>query len=105
MVDLMEKGKSGKRLKGGEEAKQPSGEKVPQAEERRSTKALRQESTGLSHSSKEASQAGDTEIRGEEEKWAGGAGQVEIKLLYKKLASTLRIWEPPEDCEQRRKMN
>lgn len=37
--------------------------------------------------------------------WADGAGQVEIKLLYEKLASTLRIWELPEDCEQRRKMN
>lgn len=67
-VDLMEKGKSGKSLKGGEEAKQPSGGKVPQAEGRSSAKALRQESTGLSHSGKEASQAGDTEIREEEEK-------------------------------------
>lgn len=68
MVDLMEKEISGKRLKGGEEAKQPSGGKVPQAEGRSSAKALRQESTGVSRSSTEASQAGDTEIREEEEK-------------------------------------
>lgn len=28
-----------------------------------------------------------------------------MRLPYKKSASTLRKWEPPEDCEQRRNTN
>lgn len=65
----MEKGSSGQRLTGGKKATQTSGGKVSQAEGTGSAKALRLESTGLSQSSKEASQAGDTEM---ERRMGGG---------------------------------
>lgn len=102
----MEKGYLGKDLKEvRKSASRTSGGKESQAEGRGSAKVLRQESTGLSQRNEEASQAGDTEMRGEWEKKSGvqvDRCSRDAAFFYKNLASTLREWEPAEDHVQRK---
>lgn len=75
---------------------------MSQAEGRGSAKVLRQESTGLSQRSEEASQAGDTEMRGEWEKKSGMQVDRCSRASRKNVASTLRKWKPAEDHAQRK---